>query len=183
VARGEQLPRDCETDNDCLIVEVRPGIPTVTNQSFDAAEVLHLIREYEDSCPPFNVTYQYAASTCELENGERVCVLAIEPLEEGSDMDASDSFEEDGDLSCFCESDEECPSEMPFCESCACRDECGVACYRVLLCGLLDDLEYQTIDDCSDSCRSFESFDPAGARELVDCLTSATCSNMVECTY
>ena len=177
VARGEQLPKLCETDSDCVVVEVRPGIPAVTNQPFDPESVRYLQTEREMSCGPFERRYRAATPLCEPDGVNRRCELQVESIY--LDRDAGVDTDE---VVCDCESVQDCGESAPHCLGCVCRDECGVACYSVDQCGELQNLGYgRSVDDCTVRCNDLIERDPAQGNALVSCLTTSACADLEAC--
>ena len=177
VARGEQLPKTCETDTDCMVVEVRPGIPAVTSQPFDPESVRYLRVEHEMSCGPFERRYRGATPLCEPDGATRSCELRVESIY--LDRDASIDT---APVVCECDSVQDCGENTPYCVGCICRDDCGVACYRLDECGELQRLGYgRGVDDCTVRCNDLVQRDPTQGNAVVECLSSADCAQMETC--
>lgn len=174
-ARGQQLPKGCEADTDCLIVEVRPGIPAVTNRPFDPMSVRSLVVEYETSCGAFDQRYRAARPLCEQRGVNRICELQVESIY--LDQDAGPAVET---FDCDCETDADCGAAAPRCESCVCRDDCGVACSRLYACGELQDSGLGlSIADCTTHCN--DSADTDAGATLAQCLSQTECAFIQTC--
>jgi hypothetical protein len=180
VARGEQLPTDCESDSDCRVVEVRPGIAAVSNQPFDDSTVADLRGEYERQCGTFDVTYRSAITICEDFGTTRSCTIFVRSVIITGD-EALDSGRQE-EVLCDCTTEDDCPLRTPICDDCVCRDDCGVACAQVSDCDMLQNLGFGgSIGDCTVRCQSLYENDPIAGASRAACLSSAVCTDLAAC--
>jgi hypothetical protein len=180
-ARGEQLPRDCTADDQCLLVEVRPGIAAVSNREYEpSAEVRNLRAEYEASCGEFAPRYRAAVTSCQAFGQLGQCVVSAESNQR--DRDAGEDGEAGADVLCECVSDAQCPAAAPVCNGCLCRDDCGLACDAARTCGAIDELGLGLdVTDCIVRCQDLEESDVARARAITDCLREEPCGAQGRC--
>jgi hypothetical protein len=182
LVRGEQLPRRCESDGDCQIVEVRPGLPAVTSEPLDDPFAEALVQEYTETCGPFQRRYRSARALCEEGPDGRRCVLRAEGLPPDFLNDAGVDTTGDVEVTCECRSAADCPDEAPSCADCLCLDACGLACHRADLCGVLFELGFgRNLADCQTRCQDLESRDSAAAEALIRCLQTAECDEISTC--
>jgi len=179
VARGEQLPAVCELDEDCQIIEVRPGVAAVTTVDYDHTRDDLLIEEYERSCGEFERRYRSAIATCEVEDVVGRCQLvtqsAFRDIDVGTDADLAD-------VVCTCETSGDCPAEAPTCDGCVCLDACGVSCSRIRQCGLLRELGYgRSLADCTVRCNELAASDPDRAASQRGCIAASSCNRLEDC--
>lgn len=180
-ARGEQLPRDCTADDQCLLVEVRPGIAAVSNRAYEpSAEVRSLRAEYEASCGDFARRYRSAVTSCQPFGQLGQCVVSAESIQR--DRDAGADADAGEDVLCECVSDSQCPAQAPVCNGCLCRDDCGLACDAARACGAIDELGLGLdVDDCIVRCQDLEQSDVTRARAITDCLRRESCGAQGRC--
>lgn len=168
-ARALQLPRACNDDADCVLVELRPGYTVAANAAPDDPELLDLQRRRVELCGADDADGVVYQASCEARQCTARKTGVIQDPDAGNNNDTGP---------CACESDDACPFGS-VCAECACDPRCLDACTLLDTCGqLTPQIGLGTdLEGCVDLCVS--SFEISS--DIAACISAASCDTSLDC--
>jgi len=174
-ARALQLPRFCEEDTDCLLVELRPGYTVAANSTPADPEIEDAKRRRQELCggwEPESVLYQ---AVCDGSQCQARKVGTIDRPDTGTDSDTGTA---DTDQ-CTCADNTDCGFGEVCMDGCVCDSACRDACLNLERCGQLNAQNGFGVDleNCAELC--IDRTDGVGT--IPSCLRDAACDATLDC--
>ncbi len=187
-AKGEQLPRSCEADVDCLVVQIHPGLSVAANSVAVDPEIDVIKARRVELCDEFELDLNVYQAIC-IEGACGVQITGqIDPPDVGQpDAGQPDVGQPDADDNpdadvCSCASDPDCAFGDLCVDGCLCQPICGVVCAHADECGLLEELRLGSdIPNCVERCDAFLEREGQAGLTLLSCLASRACADLQSC--
>lgn len=179
-ARALQLPRFCEEDTDCQLVELRPGYTVAANSTPSDPETDDVRRRRQELCGPWEPDTVIYQAVCEESQCQARKIGTIDRPDAGDDAgeDTGPDVTPDTD-DCSCATSEDCNFGEVCLNGCTCDSTCRDACLNLERCGQLN---AQTgfgvdLDNCIELCIDRTG----GTGAIPTCLRDAACDDTLGC--
>lgn len=177
-AKAEQLPRQCEEDAQCVLVQVHSNLTVAANTEPNGEELRATVERRDELCTPYPVSRTIFSASCVEGICEALPVGQRPEVDLGADVPGVTPDAQD----CDCQADPDCASSEFCAEGCFCASRCEPACANVDNCGLLLEVGLgSSRENCLLRCEALLENEPRTGLALTSCLSEAACDEIRAC--